>query len=133
MNSFSGNISQIESSGNISIVSVLIGESLIIKSVIIDTEDTAPYLTKGTPVKTLFKETEVILSLEKNPAISLQNKVSGEISDIEKGALLSRIVIKTPYGSLVSIISSNAVQSLQLDIGTNVTAMIKLNEIILAP
>lgn len=133
MNSLQGHIDQIETSGNISIVSVKIGEGLIMKSVIIDTEETAPYLAKGAAVKTLFKETEVILSLEESPAISLQNKVSGTIIALEKGTLLSRIEVKTLYGYLVSIISSNAVKTLKLDVGTKVTAMIKLNEIILAP
>ncbi|WP_341225543.1 TOBE domain-containing protein [uncultured Arcticibacterium sp.] len=133
MNSFSGQIDQIESSGNISIVSVRIGEGVVIKSVIIDTEETAPYLAKATAVKTLFKETEVILSLEENPSISLQNKISGTIIALEQGALLSRIEVQTLYGNLVSIISSNAVKTLKLDVGTQVTAMIKLNEITLAP
>lgn len=133
MNSFSGHIAQIESSGNISIVSVAIDEKLTLKSVIIDTQETAPYLKVGTAVKTLFKETEVIISLDQNLAISLQNRIAGTISEIEKGALLSRIVIDTENGSLVSIISTQAAENLKLTKGLNVTAMIKLNEIILAP
>ncbi|AWV97210.1 TOBE domain-containing protein [Arcticibacterium luteifluviistationis] len=133
MNSFSGHIAQIESSGNISIVSVAIDEKLTLKSVIIDTQETAPYLVEGAAVKTLFKETEVIISLEQDLAISLQNRIAGTVSEIEKGALLSRIVIDTDNGSLVSIISTQAAKNLKLTKGLHITAMIKLNEIILAP
>lgn len=132
MNSFEGHITAIESTGNLSIVSIQISQDCLFKSVVLDNLDSAPHLSKGNTIKVQFKETEVILSTDENPAISLQNRVKGKITLLEKGLLLSRIVIETSIGNVVSVISTNAVDRLDLGENTVVTAMVKLNEVILA-
>ena len=132
MNSFSGHIEQLETSGDLSLVTVNIGENVLFKSIIIDTPETVNYLELGHPIDVLFKETEVVISTEPNPAVSLQNKVNGKITALIHGDLLSRVELSTEIGTLVAIISTNAVQSLGLIVNMKITALVKLNEITLA-
>ena len=72
MNSFQGTIYDLKTSGNISIVSVLIGKENYLKAVLIDTIETAPHLQKNQTIKVLFKETEVVIGLDQNAKISLK-------------------------------------------------------------
>ena len=132
MNSFQGNIYDLQTSGNISIVSVLIGTETYLKAVVIDTIETAPHLKKDQSIKVLFKETEVVIGLDTNVKISLQNKIKGTLLRIEKGVLLSRLIILTEIGEVISVISTEAVDQLSLKEGSVVTAMVKLNEVILS-
>ncbi|MBD8489056.1 TOBE domain-containing protein [Echinicola sp. CAU 1574] len=133
MNQFEGNIVQIHSCGQLSIVTVELLDRNKVQSIIIDTSDTAPYLVLDTPVFVLFKETEVAISPEENPKISLQNRFRGKITAIEKGELLVRLSIETAAGNLVSMISKTALTDLDLFINDWVTALVKLNEITLSP
>lgn len=133
MNSFSGHITDIRTSDALSVVTVSVDAAVTFKAIVIDNPETAPYLSEGHAVHVLFKETEVVIATGKDPAVSLQNRVEGTISAIDKGLLLSRIVIHTPIGEVVSVISTNAVDALGLTENKNVIAMIKLNEVALAP
>jgi molybdate transport system regulatory protein len=45
---------------------------------------------------------------------------------------LSKIVVESSVGNITSIITSNAVEQLQIKVGSQVTAMIKTNEIMLS-
>ncbi|GAB3654252.1 hypothetical protein GCM10028791_24850 [Echinicola sediminis] len=133
MNQFQGKISKIQTSGQLSIVTVDMGKQLFFKSVIIDTPSSAPYLKENGTVSVLFKETEVVISTEVQPKISLQNQLEGILLELEKGDLLSRLRIDTVLGQVTAIISSQAVDELDLVKGSQLTAMIKLNEVILSP
>jgi len=132
MNKLSGHISEIEVSGSMSLVTIDVSSNIRLKTIIIDTPQTASYLVIGKKIQAVFKETEVIVGLDQAHAISLQNRISGIIQNIEPGQLLSKITINSEVGNIVSIISTNAVASLKLEKGTSVTAMIKLNEIMLS-
>lgn len=98
----------------------------------IDTPETIPYLKEKQSVWCSFKETEVIIGLERTSAISVENQIPATITSIEDGVLLSRLELKTALGNLVAIISTTASQHLALIEGMKVVAMIKLNEITLA-
>ncbi|MCR9066559.1 MAG: TOBE domain-containing protein [Cytophagales bacterium] len=132
MNRFSGKISKIEVNGSLSLVTVAASERITIKTIIIETPETAAYLKIGNTIQVLFKETEVVLGLNQKQAISLQNRINGTIIQIEKGALLSKVVIDTEIGSLVSVVSTEAIKELNLEENQEVIAMIKLNEIMLS-
>ena len=93
----------------------------------------ADYLVIGERIKLLFKETEAIIATEDISTISLQNRISGEIEVIDKGALLAKVTLQTDLGRIMSIISANAVDSLQLYAGQRAYIMIKLNEMMLSP
>ena len=129
MNKFSGHIIEIKSSGSLSLVSIGLEKNEVLHAIIVDTPETADYLKTNTEIEAKFKETEVILSKTSDPSISLKNRIEGRISRIEKGDLLSRLVLDTAQGDLVAVISNNELQDLDLFVGQNVFAFIKSNEI----
>lgn len=132
MNSFQGNIVDIKTSGNLSLVSVELESQQLIQSIIIETPKTAAYLKIGGPIQVLFKETEVVIATEKLKTISLQNQIAANVSQVDSGELLSKVVLNSELGPLVSVISTRAVEQLNLAAGVSVFAMIKLNEVMLS-
>jgi molybdate transport system regulatory protein len=131
MNILKGHIESIKVNGDLSIVKVMVG-SVLFSTILIDTPETAPYLTLGNEVKVIFKETEVILGVGDMSGISLRNKMVGRVSHIESDTLLSKVSIETDMGKVTSIITSNAVKQLQIVLGMELTAMVKTNELMLS-
>ena len=133
MNSFPAHIKEVKTNGAMSIVFVAMdsGEELV--SVVIDTPESAPYLKSGNKVNVLFKETEVAVSTQKELNISIENRIAGNITHVEVGVLLSRLMLETKIGEVIAIISTMSVRQMGLVEKTNVMILVKLNEIILAP
>ncbi|MDO6605250.1 TOBE domain-containing protein [Arenibacter palladensis] len=133
MNSFPAHIKEVKTNGAMSIVFVAMdsGEELV--SVVIDTPESAPYLKSGNKVNVLFKETEVAVSTQKELNISIENRIAGNITHIEVGVLLSRLILETRIGEVIALISTMSVRQMGLVEKTNVMILVKLNEIILAP
>ncbi len=132
MNIFSGHISDIQVNESLSLVSIKINEQAILQVIVVETPQTAPYLIKKNPIQVLFKETEVIITKEDIPDISIENKIKGTVNTIEKGILLSTLSMDSEIGTIVAILSTEALQKLNLEKGSVVIAMIKINEIMLA-
>ena len=131
MNQLEGEITNIKTSGSLSLVEINVG-AIFFNTIIIENPNTASYLKKGNDIKVIFKETEVIIAKGIEPQTSIQNKVIGEITFIEKGELLTKLTIDTALGKIIAIITSDAMRQLQLQIGERITAMIQANEIILS-
>lgn len=131
MNILRGEIASVEIMKSLSLVKIMVGPYQI-TSIVIDTPDSSDYLKIGKQVKVIFKETEVILGVGNGHKISLQNKLEGKVTSIESGELLSKIVMTTEVGEIVSVITTNAVNQLKLKIGSPVTAMVKTNEVMLS-
>jgi len=112
-------------------VSINVGSHLI-NSIVLETPASASYLIIGGEVKVLFKETEVIIAKGAIENISLQNKLFGKIINVESAALLSRITIDIGIEKIASIITTNAVKQLNLNVNDEIVAMVKTNEITLA-
>jgi len=132
MNSLKGHIKEVHFSGSLSLVTVELSDKILFKAILIETPKTASYLVVGQAVKVLFKETEVIVGKDMKHFISLQNRIRGVIMRIERGVLLCNIHIQTPAGDISSIITTNAVDELQLKEELSVWAMVKTNEIMLS-
>lgn len=132
MNSIKGNIAQIEFNGSLSLVSVSVTDTITLKSIVVETPETASYLKKGNTVQVLFKETEVVIGVGDNPQVSLQNRIPSTVKFIETGTLISKLVLDTEVGLLEAVISTNAIQQLQIENGSQVLAMVKLNETMLS-
>lgn len=132
MNSFEGHIVSIEESEKMSLVTVSIKGDQKIKAIILETSATASYLKLNNPIQILFKETEVVIGTAEPHQISLQNRIPGTVSHIEKAGLLSKLIVKSKIGEIGSIISTRAIQDLGIQEGSNVVAMIKLNEVMLS-
>jgi len=131
MNVLNGKITAIKTKGSLSLVQINVSD-IFLNTIIIETPKTASYLKKGTPIKVVFKETEVIIAKGTTNNLSLQNKVLGSIFEIEKGDFLSKITIDSEVGKIVVIITTEAVEELQLNINDEVTAMMQTTEIMLS-
>lgn len=131
MNVLKGEIESVTVKNSLSLVKIKVG-SFHLTSIVIDTPDSSPYLKIGNRINAIFKETEVIIGKGREHPISLQNKITGTIDAIESGDLLSKVSLETEIGEIVSVITSNAVNQLQLVKGSEVTAMIKTNEVMLS-
>lgn len=130
MNKLEGTIENITTSESLSIIYVKVND-LKITAIVIDTPETNNLLKIGNTLNVVFKETEVIIGKGIHHQISMQNKFIGIISAVESKELLSKVSISTSIGTINSIITTNAVKQLELNIGSEVTAMIKTNEILL--
>ena len=117
MNILKGTIEKLSVSGSLTLINLKV-QHLPITAIVIDTPETASYLEIGNAISVVFKETEVI--------------IVGIISKVQSKELLSKLTIDTPVGEISSIITTNAVQQLNLTEGIEVTAMIKTNEIMLS-
>lgn len=130
MNTLHGNICDIQVNGGLSLVKVKVGKD-VISTVILETPESASYLVVDNPIKVVFKETEVAIG-KGSPEISLQNRISGRIEQIDPGKLLSRVRIATDTGPIDSVITTNAVDQLELSPGMEVITLVKTNEIMLS-
>lgn len=106
---------------------------ITIKSIIIETAGSVPFLKTNSSVNIMFKETEVSIAKNLSGKISMQNKLPCSIKKIEKGKLLSKISLDCKGNKIISIITSAAVEQLELSRNDEVLALIKTNEVILAP
>ena len=131
MNRLQGTIEQIQVSGHLSRVRVMLPGGVRLQAIVIDTPDTAAYLAGQGPIGVLFKETEVILSLEDRASTSVENRLKGCIEHLEEGELLSRITLRSEEGPITAVVAAGAVKRLGLRTGTEVTALIPMNEIML--
>ncbi len=133
MNSFKGHILEVETVGNLSLVRVALGKNTQWVSVVLDTPQTTPYLVPGEDIRVLFKETEVILNLQDPNLLSVDNYLKGTVKEVEAGEILSRLVLDTEIGELVAVVGSKSLKRLGLARTMSVLAMVKMNELILAP
>lgn len=132
MNSLTGKIIKIKSDDHFSIVEMDV-EGVSLKSIIIETPETVPFLKIDSHVKIMFKETEVSIAKNFSGKISLQNKLPCKIKEIERGTLLSKLILDCRGNKIISIITTAAVEQLELIQNDEVLALIKTNEVILAP
>ena len=133
MNRFEGHIVSVEVDSAMSLVTVEVTGNLLLSCILIDTPESAPYLVTGQEVYVLFKETEVVIGLETTSGISLRNKIPAKVTEIKKGNLLSSLELECAAGKMHALISSRAVEELEIKRGLSVLAMIKLNELMLSP
>ncbi|WP_298544523.1 tobe domain protein [uncultured Aquimarina sp.] len=132
MNVFSGHISDIQVNESLSMVSVRINEHVTLKTIVVETPETASYLKIENTVEVLFKETEVIISKEDALSISIQNKITATIKGVKKGVLLSRLTLKSEIGDIIAIIATEVLNKMMLVENQEVIAMIKVNEIMIS-
>ncbi len=131
MNILKGKIEKLTVSGSLTLIGIEVN-NIGMSAIVIDTSETAPYLKLGNTITVVFKETEVIIGKGNTDNISLRNKFKGIIDILECKELLSKLTINTSVGKISSIITTNAVNQLNLKVGSEVTAMIKTNEIMLS-
>lgn len=132
MNRLQGEIISVETEDDISLVEIKVGDTSV-KSVVIEKPEESELISQGKKVQVLFKETEVIIGTDPViPLISLRNKFMCRIREIRGGRLLSKIFLDFGDTRIISIITTQAVEQLELKEGDTVVAMVKTNEIMLS-
>ena len=129
MNKISGEIVEISSSENISLIAVNTG-SRVLYSLIVEIPETAKYLKIGEKIYLLVKETEIALAKNiQSSQTSFLNQIDCTVEEIISGKVLSKIVLDCETCRLKAILPSKAIKQMNLKENENVVALIKANEI----
>jgi molybdopterin-binding protein len=132
MNILPGNIIQVESQDDLLLVKIQINGEITLSSIVIEDSKLSNYFELNKRIKVYFKETEVILSKDRNVTISIQNRIPCVVQSILKGKILSEITLGFDTYSIKSLITTNACNQLNLLVNDAVLALIKTNEISLS-
>lgn len=114
-----------------SLVDLAVGND-VLSATLLETPEQVDYLQVGKQVILLFKETEVSLAKNLTGLISLRNRLQAKVKHIERGEILSAVTLDYQSYSLVSVITTRGMDRLQLEVGDQVDALIKANEVVLS-
>lgn len=103
----------------------------VFSATLLETPATAEYLVVGSDVTLLFKETEIALAKNLTGLISLRNRIPVSVTGIERGDILSAVKLEYAGMHLVSVITTRAIDRLEIKVGDDLEALIKANEIAL--
>ncbi len=128
MNKLTGKISRIQQSGAILLVDAEV-DGHNFSAMLIDSAPQQQWLQPGNTIYLVFKETEVSLAKNLSGMISMRNRMKCIVLSIERGELLSKISLQFQQSIIISAITSRSVDMLQLNIGDEVEALVKSNEV----
>jgi molybdate transport system regulatory protein len=131
MNKLKAKIVHIDSNNHLSLVDLAVGND-VISATLLETPAQADYLKIGNQVSILFKETEVSLAKNLSGLISLRNRLKATVTQIERGEILSAVTLAYQGNIIVSVITTRGMDTLQLEEGDEVEALIKANEVVLS-
>ena len=64
--------------------------------------------------------------------ISARNQLKGKVKEVKRGSVMAEVVVTLPDGQeIVSAITLGSVQTLNLQVGDDVTAIIKSTEVMI--
>lgn len=87
------------------------------------------WIKEENSVMVVFKETEVSLMKDFTGKLSLRNQLACVVTAIEKGPIIGCVHLLFNNHPFSSAITSRAIESMELKVGDEVTAMIKANEV----
>lgn len=128
MNKLPGIITNIQQSGAILLVDIKVADRLF-SALLIESANQPEWVKIGETIDIVFKETEVSLAKNLSGQISLRNRMQCVVLKIDRGELLSRVFLKFQDYTLSSAITTRSVDSLNLNIGDEVEALVKSNEV----
>lgn len=86
----------------------------------------------GDEVVALFKSSSVLLTTDITLNISARNKFQGEIEKITKGDINSEVIINIGNSDkIAAVVTTEAVESLNIKVGAHVSAVIKASDVML--
>jgi molybdopterin-binding protein len=65
-------------------------------------------------------------------AINIRNQFRGRVKEIIRGSVMSEVDVETPLGIVTSVITTRSVDELNLQIGSEVVALVKATEVSIA-
>lgn len=98
-------------------------------ALIIESVSQPDWLFPGNAVDLVFKETEVSMAKGLSGIISTRNRIKGKVLNIQCGELLSTITFQFKQYTLVSAITTRSANLLQIEIGDEIEALVKANEV----
>ncbi len=128
MNKLQGKLQAVQTAGSIALADIDVAGD-IMSALLVDGDAQTAQLQPGAAVLVLFQETEVSLAKNLSGLISLRNRLRVRITQIDKGAILTRAMLDFRGQQLVSIITTRSAQRLSLEVGDEVEALIKANEV----
>lgn len=126
MNMVKGVIKSIKSCGGINSVEVSIDGKYKFTA---DTMELKDEFREGSEVILLFKEFDVIISKSKNLLLSVENQFDCTVEEINSGEIFTEIKLRSLFGGITSIISSESCRRLNLQRDCAVICCIKATEI----
>lgn len=128
MNKLPGIITRIQQSDSIMLVDVDVnGHSF--SALLIESPAQDYWLKEGSTISIVFKETEVSLAKGLSGKISMRNRMPCIVKQIERGALLSKIILQFQQYNIVSAITTRSIDLLEISVGDVVEALVKANEL----
>jgi len=132
-NQLPGTVVSVASGGAMSTVKVRLVGGQEITSAITAESARDLGLAEGTAVRALVKSTEVSVATGLVNDMSIRNRMSGVVSSIDHGTVMSTVKIALPSGELLTAaITRDAADDLKLGSGSEVTALVKSTEVSLA-
>ena len=64
--------------------------------------------------------------------INVRNQFKGVVKEIVEGPVVSEVVVETPHGLVTSVVTTRSVHELQLEVGSEVLALVKATEVSIA-
>lgn len=65
-------------------------------------------------------------------SVNARNQFKGKVKEIILGTVVSEVDVETPYGVVTSVITTRSVRDLELEIGSEVVALVKATEVSIA-
>lgn len=128
MNKLTGIVAKINQSGAIILVDIDVNGHGF-SAMLIESASQPDWLFQGNSINLVFKETEVSLAKNLSGMISMRNRMKCKVEHIERGGLLSKINLKFQDNTITSAITTRSVDLLQLEVGDEVEALVKSNEV----
>jgi molybdate transport system regulatory protein len=97
-------------------------------TVLLISEKDSSFISVGEELFILFKETEVALS-KKRLEQSIRNNLNTHVLSVERGDILSRINLDYRGNLIQSLITTRALEDMEIQEGDNLFALIKANDI----
>ena len=128
MNKLEAKITQIQQSGAILLVDAEV-DGHGFSALLIESATHPQWLQTDNTIDLVFKETEVSLAKGLSGKISMRNRMVCKVQQVERGELLSKITLKFQNHIITSAITTRSVDSLQIEVGDEIEALVKANEI----
>jgi molybdate transport system regulatory protein len=128
-NEFNGTITEVKSGGVMSEVVVHVADNLDISATITNDSKESLGLEVGKEVMMLIKSSLVILSKEKLQATA-RNNILTKVAEVIKGAVNSEVKLFVGNKLLCSVVTNDAVEDLDIQVGENIYAIFKASSVI---
>ncbi|MGH8808827.1 MAG: TOBE domain-containing protein [Noviherbaspirillum sp.] len=132
MNRLPGHIASVETHGSMALVDAAVGAHRLTAMLIGAGAEVAAWRA-GMPVTLLFKEAEVSLAKNLSGLISMRNRLPAAVTAIERGKLLTKVMLDFDGHVIASIITTRSSNALSLAVGDMVEALVKANEMSVLP